>query len=105
DIVHRLALDEVGRHVHALVALSGELDLVGDHLTDRAVLEVRVAARSPHGREGLVEVRPDLAVRTRGTEGVAAGALGDEERLPALRVPARSAPPGAAARPQARAGS
>ena len=89
-------LDEVRRHVRAFVALRRELDLVRDHLTDRALLEVGAVTRPAHGRKGLVQVGPDLAVRARRAERVAAGALRREELLAALRVPARRDPSGAA---------
>src|SRR5438034_884790 len=97
DVLGRAPLDEVRRHVHALVALSRVLDLVGDDLLDGALLEVRVAPRGAHGREGLVQVGPDLAARAGRAERVATGAPRGEERLPVLRVPTRRDASGAAA--------
>src|SRR5205085_7357516 len=87
-VVDLASLDEVRRHVHALVALSRVLDLVGHDLLDGALLEVRAPPGTAHGREGLVEVRPHLATRTGRAEGVTACALGREERLAALRASA-----------------
>src|SRR5205085_4522176 len=66
-------------------------------LLDRALLEVGAAPRPAHGREGLVQVGPDLPVRTRSAERVAGGALRREELLAALGVPALRHPAGAAA--------
>ena len=62
-----------------------EADLVEDDVLDRAQLE----ALALRAGEGLVEVRADGALRARGREHVAAGALRREERLAVRQVGAR----------------
>src|SRR5205807_2962637 len=85
--------------VHALVALSRVLDLVGHDLLDGALLEVCAPPGTAHGGEGLVQVGPDLAARTGRAEGVTACALGREDRLAALRASAFGDAAGAASGP------
>src|SRR4051812_23288471 len=83
---HRLGVragDELAWH-----RIGGVVDLVIDHLSDRAQPEVL----RPRAGEGAVEVRADRPGRPGVRQLVAAAALRDEELLPLRDIPALGDP-------------